>query len=105
MKTRKRYQEMSADELAEATRRFDKPWTGKGLPGRAMTAKERAKFEAWQHRAAAKEKKPSPQPVTLLFPPKLIEQLGELARQKRTTPATLVKRIVQDAVEQAVSQE
>jgi len=33
---------MTAAELREATREYDKEWTGRGLPGKPMTAADRA---------------------------------------------------------------
>ena len=41
MKAKKNYWEMNLEELREATKEFDKPWTGKGLPGKALTAVDR----------------------------------------------------------------
>ena len=104
MKTKKRYQDMNAAELAEATKEFDEPWTGNRLPGRAMTRAERARFEAWQKKSLAFEaQKKEAEPLTLLFPPRLVTQIGVLAKAKHTTPAILVKQIVQDAIHQAVA--
>lgn len=101
MKTKKRYQDMTGPELAEATREYDKPWTGRGLPGKALTAKERREFEAWQKEALAEE--PKTQSLTLVLPNKLVGQIGELAKSRHTTPANLLKRLVQDAIHQAVA--
>lgn len=99
MKAKKRYQDMTGEELAAATREFDKPWTGRGLPGRAMTAKERTRFEAWQKKSLAEETAPAQATnLTLGFPKRLTARIGELAKAKHTTPENLVKRIVQDAV-------
>jgi hypothetical protein len=42
MKKRKAYDQMNAKELARATREYDRPWTGKGLPGKPLTAADRA---------------------------------------------------------------
>ena len=39
---------MNATELAKATAEYDKPWTGRGLPGKPLTAAQRAR-----HRRAA----------------------------------------------------
>jgi hypothetical protein len=43
MPKRKPYGQMNTKELAEATAEFDKPWTGPGLPGKPLTAADRAK--------------------------------------------------------------
>jgi hypothetical protein len=43
MKKRKRYDQMNASELAKATAAYDRPWTGKGLPGKPLTATDRVK--------------------------------------------------------------
>src|SRR6188768_498654 len=43
MKKRKRYDQMTTRELVAATREYDSPWTGKGLPGKPLTAADRAK--------------------------------------------------------------
>ena len=73
--------------------------------GRALTKKERVRFEAWQKRALAEEptEKKNSQSVTLVFPTKLTTQIGELAKAKRTTPEHLLQRIVQNAIHQAVA--
>src|SRR4051812_37882486 len=41
MKKNKKFTEMTAAELAEATREFDKEHTGPGLPGKPLNARER----------------------------------------------------------------
>jgi hypothetical protein len=43
MRKRKAYERMNASELTEATADYDRPWTGKGLPGKRLTAADRAK--------------------------------------------------------------
>src|SRR4051812_41003506 len=43
MKTKKPYWEMTTRELREATREFDRP--GEKIPGKALTAAQRARFE------------------------------------------------------------
>ena len=42
MHKRKRYSEMTTPELREATKEYDREWTGPGLPGKPLTAKDRA---------------------------------------------------------------
>jgi hypothetical protein len=42
-KKRKPYDRMNGRELARATAEYDRPWTGKGLPGKPLTAADRAK--------------------------------------------------------------
>ena len=104
MKSKKRYQDMTGEELAAATREFDKPWTGRTLPGKAMTAKERAHFVAWQKKSLAQEAAEEQRArLTLVFPPKLTARIGELAKAKNTTPENLVKRIMQNAVHQTIA--
>jgi hypothetical protein len=103
MKT-KRYQDMSAQELAEATREFDKEWTGKTPPGRALTRKERAEFEAGQkERLRAKPHTPAPARLELTIPSALVEQVDALAKRKRTTRGRLIQRLVEQALHQAVA--
>ena len=64
-----------------------------------MTAKERARFEAWQKKSRAEEADQEQRAcLTLIFPPKLTARIGELAKAKHITPENLVKRIVQSAV-------
>src|ERR1035437_1712733 len=59
--------------------------------GRALTKKERARFEAWQKRALAEEAaEKKSKSVTLVFPSKLAAQIGELAKARRTTPEHLL---------------
>ena len=48
MPKRKPYEQMNTAELAAATAEYDKPWTGPGLPGKPLTAAQRA-----QHRRAS----------------------------------------------------
>ena len=104
MKAKKRYQDMTGEELAVATREYDKPWAGNTLPGRAMTVKERARFEAWQKKSLAEEAAEEQRTrLTLIFPPKMTARIGELAKVRHVTPENLVKRIVQNAVHQAVA--
>lgn len=52
MPKRKHYEEMNTAELAAATAEYDKPWTGPGLPGKPLTAAQRA-----QHRRAGSRAK------------------------------------------------
>jgi hypothetical protein len=42
MPKRKHYSEMTTAQLREATREYDREWTGPGLPGRPLTAADRA---------------------------------------------------------------
>lgn len=100
MKTKKRYQDMSAAELAMATREFDEPDLTVGQP---MSKKDRQWFDAWQKKSLTREAQRKHERVTFLLPRNLASQLGELARQKHTTPALLAKRIVQEAIHQAVA--
>lgn len=97
MKTTKRYQDMTAEELAQATREFDEPCPSRGKP---MSKKDRQWFDAWQKKALANE---AARERSFVFPQKLVDRIGEIAKQKHTTPAALVKRIVQDALHQAVA--
>jgi hypothetical protein len=41
MQKRKGYSEMTTVELREATREYDREWTGPGLPGKPLTAKDK----------------------------------------------------------------
>lgn len=43
MAKRKPYEQMNTSELAVATAGYDKPWTGPGLPGKPLTAAQRAR--------------------------------------------------------------
>ena len=40
---RKPYDQMNAQELAKATAEYDRPWRGRGLPGKPLTAADRAR--------------------------------------------------------------
>jgi hypothetical protein len=42
MPKRKHYSEMTAAHLREATQEYDREWTGPGLPGKPLTATDRA---------------------------------------------------------------
>ncbi len=104
MTTNKRYQDMTAEELAQATREFDAP----GVPGgKPMSKKDRQWFDAWQKRAlaheAADKSNKTHDRLTLVLPKKLTARIDELAKQKHTTPATLVRRIVRNAIYKAVA--
>ena len=41
MPKRKRYSDMTTAQLREATREYDRQWSGRGLPGRPLTAADR----------------------------------------------------------------
>lgn len=97
MKPKKRYQDMTAKELAQATREFDSECLD---PAKPMSKKDRQWFDTWQKKARAND---SDETLTLVFPRKLVDRIGEVAKQKRTTPANLVKRLVQDALHKAVA--
>jgi hypothetical protein len=56
MAKRKPYDQMNTAELAAATAEYDRPWTGPGLPGRPLTAAQRAQHR--QARAHAKAGRP-----------------------------------------------
>lgn len=89
---------MTHEELDQLAAEAEKIQPGESRP---LTAKERAKFEAWQKKALAEE--PKTQSLTLTLPNKLVGQIGELARSRHTTPANLLKRLVRDAIHQAVA--
>ena len=69
---------------------------------RPLTRKQQAQFDAWQHDRLELRAKGIGS-LTLIFPDELTVRLGALARKKHTTPANLVKRIVHDALHQAVA--
>ena len=46
----KKYTQMNLSELRAATKEYDKPWKGKGLPGNPLTLTERAQFETARRR-------------------------------------------------------
>ena len=52
MTKHKPYEQMNTAELAAATAEYDQPWTGPGLPGKPLTAAQRA-----QHRRAGARSK------------------------------------------------
>jgi hypothetical protein len=54
-KKRKPYQEMNADELAEATKKYDREFVAD--EGRPLTASERKTFEAARRQAAGRSRK------------------------------------------------
>jgi hypothetical protein len=49
----KSFDQMSAAELAKATSEYDEPWSGRGLPGKPLTAAQRT-----VHRRAAAKASP-----------------------------------------------
>jgi hypothetical protein len=53
MPQKKRYDQMNTAELAAATAEYDKPWTGPGLPGKPLTAAQRAQHKRAGARAKA----------------------------------------------------
>jgi len=56
MTKRKPYEKMNPAELAAATAEYDKPWTDTGLPGKPLTAAQRARHR----RASARAKSGRP---------------------------------------------
>jgi hypothetical protein len=54
----KRYDQMSAKALAKATAEYDKPSTGPGLPGKPLTAEDRAAHRRARGQARAKMGRP-----------------------------------------------
>jgi hypothetical protein len=57
MGKQRHYEKMNAAELAAATAEYDKPWTGPGLPGKPLTAAQRAKHRrASAHAKAGRPK-------------------------------------------------
>lgn len=92
---------MSDADLDALAKECEKIKPGEGRP---LTAKERREFEAWQKKALAEEKETQKaRQLTLVFPPKLSAQIDELAKSRHTTPANLLKRLVQEAIHQAVA--
>ena len=53
MTKRKAYDQMNTTELAAATADYDKPWIGPGLPGKPLTAAQRARHKRAGARAKA----------------------------------------------------
>jgi hypothetical protein len=53
MAKRKAYDKMTTAELAAATAEYDKPWTGQGLPGKPLTATQRARHRRASAQARA----------------------------------------------------
>lgn len=68
---------------------------------RPLTRKQQAQFDAWQQDRLQLRAKGIGS-LTLVFSDELTMRLGALARKKHITPANLIKRIVQDALHQAV---
>ena len=58
MAKHKPYNEMSANALAKATAEYDKPSIGPGLPGKPLTAKDRAAHRRARDHAKAKMGRP-----------------------------------------------
>lgn len=52
----KTYEQMDTAELAAATAEYDQPWTGEKLPGKPLTAAQRAQHK--RARARAKVERP-----------------------------------------------
>lgn len=69
---------------------------------RPLTRKQQAQFDAWQQDRLELRAKGIGS-LTLVFPDELTIRLGALARKKHITPADLIKRIVRDALHQAVA--
>lgn len=101
MKTKKRYQDMTARELAGATREFDEPAEPGGKP---MSRKDQQWFDVWQKKALANEAAGAESAlVRFVISRKLIGQIGEAAKRKHTTPVALAKQVFQDAIHKAVA--
>lgn len=93
MKPKKRcYQEMTAKELAQATREFDEECLEAPKP---MTQADRKWFDAWQKQALAHEaEQERPQTLTMVFPRELIERLAKRAKEQHTTANRLIEEAV-----------
>ncbi len=70
MPKRKHYEQMTTAELAAATAIYDQPWTGKGLPGKPLTAAQKT-----QHRrASAKAERPAKTAILAVIARSLIRR-------------------------------
>jgi hypothetical protein len=88
----KPYWEMTADELAEATKEFDKPLA----PGRmrALTKEERARWE--RARKAGKGRNISL--VTVALPTSLLDRMSEYARKHDLSISDVMRKSVDSAL-------
>lgn len=80
---KKPYWEMTAEELAAATRRFDDP--GYDPPARAPGAKRAAQLRAWQRRRAARRAT-----LAVSLEQDLIDQADDYAARHGVTLSDLV---------------
>ena len=93
---KRRYQDMSAERLKQATTQFDSEWTGAELPGRPLTAAERKQWQrlrARMNRAATKGRPKVGEGVkviSLSIEQGLLRKADALAKRKGTSRAALV---------------
>ncbi len=94
---KKRYQDMTAAELAEATKEFDKPWPGPGLPGRALTATERKQWQRMRdkmNRSAPAKGRPKVgegvKVISLSVEQSLLRRADALAKKRGVSRAAMV---------------
>ena len=92
MAKHKPYEQMNTAELAAATAQYDTPWTGRGLPGKPLTAAQRA-----QHRRAsahAKAGRPKigggAQIVTVSIERGLLRQVDSFAKRHNLKRSQMV---------------
>lgn len=100
--SKKRYQDMTTEELRQATKEFDKEWTGPGLPGQPLSAGERAWWKRAQPQLRkavdARRKAAMGRPkmgegvkvIALSIEQGLLRKADELARRKKISRAALV---------------
>lgn len=97
-KRHKPYEQMNTDELAEATREFDRPMPG--LPGKPLTAAQKA-----MHRRAKKMGRPKVgqgvKVISLSVELGLLNRTDALAKRRQMSRAQLVSRALEAELSRA----
>jgi hypothetical protein len=87
----KKYSEMNLAELREATKEYNKPWKGKGLPGKPLTPGERAAFETGRRRGRPRVGAGSKM-VAITLERNLLKRADPTARKQGISRSELIAR-------------
>jgi hypothetical protein len=94
MARQKRYDQMSAAALAKATAKYDKPSIGPGLPGKPLTAEDRAAHRRARSNAKSKMGRPvigeGAKIVPVSIERGLLRQVDRLAKRQKLKRSQLV---------------
>jgi hypothetical protein len=90
MKKKKKYQEMTTDELQEATKQFDQPMVA--MKARPLTPKEQQLWERARRKPGRPRQGSGVQVISVSVEKELLAQSDALARKMHLTRASLIAR-------------